>query len=94
MRNRRAVRNPTRRAAGITDLVDAYHRAMAESQSRLQLLDDLGRLTREHTAAARGLAATPASACDDLFERYSYAELQVIADFLSADIQRLLDAGP
>jgi hypothetical protein len=62
---------------------------MVESRSRLQLLDELRRLDREHTAAARGPANPPAPALDDLLERYSYAELQVIADFLDADTERL-----
>ena len=64
---------------------------MVGQRSRLQLLDELRRLDREHTAAARGSDAVTEPAFDELLERYSYAELQVIADFLAADTERLHD---
>ena len=51
---------------------------MLEQRSRLQLLDDLRRLDRQHTGARAD------AALDELLERYSYGELQVIADFMAA----------
>ena len=51
---------------------------MLEQRSRLQLLDDLRRLDRQYT----GAPADPA--LDELLERHSYGELQVIADFMAA----------
>ena len=63
---------------------------MVEQRSRLQLLDELHRLDREHTEAARDLGAGSDATLAQLFERYSYGELQIIADFLSADTARLL----
>ncbi len=61
---------------------------MLEQRSRLQLLDELRRLDRLH-AEATVAAGAPGQAFDDVLERYSYGELQVIADFLTADIDRL-----
>lgn len=61
---------------------------MLEQRSRLQLLDELRRLDRLH-AEVTVAAGVPAPAFDDILERYSYVELQVIADFLAADIDRL-----
>ena len=56
---------------------------MLQQRSRLQLLDDLRLLNRE-------LAGTNADGeFDALLERYSYGELQVIADFLTAYTERL-----
>ncbi len=63
---------------------------MVEQRSRLQLLDELQRLDREHTEAARNLTIVGDGALRRLFERYSYGELQIIADYLSADTARLL----
>ena len=40
-------------------------------------------------AEATVAAGAPGQAFDDVLERYSYGELQVIADFLTADIDRL-----
>jgi hypothetical protein len=55
--------------------------------SRLQLIAELQRLDREHIAAAQsGIAC---AALDELLERYSYSELQIVADFLAADSARL-----
>lgn len=59
---------------------------MPEQRSRLQLLDELCRLNSEHT----GVAAD--AMFDEILERYSYGELQVIVDFLTADIGRLRSA--
>lgn len=67
--------------------------AMPEQSSRLQLLETLRCLDREHTAAARGMDTPVAPALDELLERYSYGELRVIIDFLTADIERLQSAG-
>jgi hypothetical protein len=66
---------------------------MPEQSSRLQLLEELRRLDREHTAAARGMDILAASAFDELLQRYSYSELKVIADFLAADVERLRSVG-
>lgn len=63
---------------------------MVEQRSRLQLLDELRRLDREHAEAARHPGAGSDAMLHQLFERYSYGELQIIADFLSADTARLL----
>ncbi len=63
---------------------------MVEQRSRLQLLDELHRLDREHAEAARQLGAVNDAALNRLFERYSYGELQIIADFLTADTARRL----
>ena len=63
---------------------------MVEQRSRLQLLDELHRLDREHTEAARDLGAGSDATLAQLFERYSYGELQIIADYLTADTARLL----
>ena len=64
---------------------------MVGQRSRLQLLDELRRLDQIHADAVSGLqrAAGALPGLNDLFERYSYAELQVIADYLSSDITRL-----
>lgn len=59
---------------------------MTEQRSRLQLLDDLRRLNAEHTGAPSD------TAFEDVLASYSYGELQVIADFLTADIARLRSA--
>lgn len=60
---------------------------MLDQHSRLQLLDELRRLDREHTG-------TPTDAAfEEILERYSYGELQVIADFLTADTERLHSGG-
>ena len=56
---------------------------MSEQRSRLQLLDELRRLNAEHTGAPGD------AAFEDVLAAYSYGELQVIADFLAADIARL-----
>jgi hypothetical protein len=74
---------------------------MVEQRSRLQLLDELRRLDQTHANAVRGsVSRLPAAdalpghlSLDGLFERYSYAELQVIADYLSSDIARLQAAA-
>jgi hypothetical protein len=63
---------------------------MVEQRSRLQLLDELHRLDRKHAEAARDLGAGTDVTLDQLFERYSYGELQIIADYLTADTERLL----
>jgi hypothetical protein len=60
---------------------------MVEQRSRLQLLGDLRRLDREHAEAVR-LHAEDESPTD-LWERYTYGELAVIADFLEAYTRRL-----
>jgi hypothetical protein len=62
---------------------------MVEQRSRLQLLDELRRLDGVHTEATRRVGVAAEAALDQLFERYSYGELQIIADFLSADTERL-----
>jgi hypothetical protein len=64
---------------------------MSEQRSRLQLLHEVHRLSDEHAAAT---IATPAQegATAELWDRYSYGELTVIADFLAADIQRLTES--
>ncbi len=68
---------------------------MVEQRSRLQLLDELRGLDREHAdATVRLREAWPDSTLDGLLERYSYGELMVIADFLAADTARLSAAGP
>jgi hypothetical protein len=66
---------------------------MSEPRSRLQLLHELQRLSTEHatTIIAAQAKATPTSAA--LWDRYSFGELTVIADFLTADIERLAEAG-
>jgi len=56
---------------------------MLGQRSRLQLLDELRQLDIVNT----GAAADPAF--DELLERYSYGELQIIADFLAAYTERL-----
>lgn len=66
---------------------------MVEQRSRLQLLDELHRLDRAHGQAIVGAADSRPAELDALFERYSYAELAVIADFLSADTARLLGSA-
>lgn len=68
---------------------------MTDQRSRLQLLDELARLEREHIQAAGTLCAAPGSADapGELWERYSYGQLQVIADFLAADLERLQALG-
>ncbi len=63
--------------------MENYNRSMLEQRSRLQLLVELRRLDQEHTGAP------PDPAFDELLERYSYGELQVIVDFLAADTDRL-----
>ena len=63
---------------------------MVEQPSRLQLLDDLHQLERAHSEAAGGVSSSVDADLDALLQRYSYGELQVIADFLSADTARLL----
>ncbi|HEX5142820.1 MAG TPA: hypothetical protein VFW21_03020 [Mycobacterium sp.] len=65
---------------------------MVDQPSRLQLLGELSRLDHEHTAAAL-LAGSAPQGFDRLLERYSYGELQVIADFLAADTVRLQGSG-
>lgn len=59
---------------------------MLEQRSRLQLVDDLRRLNAEHTGAPSD------DAFDAVLANYSYGELQVIADFLAADTERLRSA--
>jgi hypothetical protein len=61
---------------------------MVEMRSRLQLLEDLRKLEREHNAAVPGSAEAEPT-FDRLLDRYSFGQLQVIADFLSADTERL-----
>jgi hypothetical protein len=65
---------------------------MSEPRSRLQLLHELQRLSTAHaaTVVAAQSNTTPTSA--ELWDRYSYGELTVIADFLAADIQRLTES--
>jgi len=60
---------------------------MAAPRSRLQLIADLRELEQAHTAAAAAVAQP--AAVETLLERYSYGELQTIADFLTADTARL-----
>lgn len=66
---------------------------MLEQRSRLQLLDELHRLDRAHAQAVVGAADSRPADLGALLERYSYGELAVIADFLSADTTRLLGGG-
>lgn len=75
----------------MTGLAD-YDCAMGEQRSRLQLLDELQRLDYRHSEATVILhtaAASPSASLAQLCERYSYGELEVIADFLAADTERL-----
>jgi hypothetical protein len=64
---------------------------MSEQRSRLQLLHELRRLSAEHTATVRAVQDDAADT-GELWDRYSYGELAVIADFLAADIQRLTES--
>jgi hypothetical protein len=66
---------------------------MSEQRSRLQLLHELHRLSAEHAAIIIAAQANATPAPTELWDRYSYGELAVIADFLAADIQRLAEAG-
>ena len=66
---------------------------MVEQRSRMQLLDELHRLDRAHGQARIDAADSSPADLDALLERYSYGELAVIADFLSADTARLLGGG-
>ena len=65
---------------------------MSEQRSRLQLLDDLHRLSAEHAAIILAAQAKATDTAAELWDRYSYGELTVIADFLAADIQRLTES--
>jgi hypothetical protein len=64
---------------------------MSEQRSRLQLLHELQRLSDEHAAVTIAAQAGEGTAAE-LWDRYSYGELTVIADFLAADIQRLTES--
>jgi hypothetical protein len=66
---------------------------MSEPRSRLQLLHELRRLSAEHAATILAAQANAKTTSAELWDRYSYGELAVIADYLAADIQRLAAAG-
>jgi hypothetical protein len=66
---------------------------MSEQRSRLQLLHELHRLSDEHAVTILATQANAKATSAELWDRYSYGELAVIADYLAADIQRLAAAG-
>jgi len=76
-----------------------YDRRVVEQQSRLQLLDQLGQLYRVHAEATAGRGITPRPASEPFdaaatFDRYTYAELLVIQDFLTTDTERIRSGQP